>query len=105
MYQTIGSVGEGCVQGKVTLDRNRLEVTGPESAVDRVAYAQVTIDLDGAIKTISADMEIFLYDNQGRRVDSEMIIKQTDYVTTTVTVHSTKTVPIYAFTTGEPAAG
>ncbi|MBO7095994.1 MAG: hypothetical protein J6V94_03445, partial [Lachnospiraceae bacterium] len=104
-WQTVGSVGEGCVQGKVNLERNRIEVTGPESAVNRVSYAQVTIDLDDAVKTISADMEIILYDTKGNRVESDMIVKQTDYVTTTVTVLSTKTVPIYASTTGEPAAG
>jgi len=104
-WQTVGTVGEGCVQGKVNLERNRIEVTGPESAVNRVSYAQVTIDLDDAVKTISADMEIILYDAKGIRVESDMIVKQTDYVTTTVTVLSTKTVPVYASATGEPSAG
>jgi YbbR domain-containing protein len=104
-YEMVGSVGDGCVAGKVNLERNRIEVSGPKSAVDKVAYAQVTIDLDGAVKTISADMEIILYDEDGRRVDSENIIKQTDYVTTTVTVLSTKDVPIYASVTGNPANG
>ena len=104
-YQLIGSVGEGCVQGQVRLDRNRLEVSGPASAVDRISYALVTIDLDGAVKTISADMELVLCDATGVRIDNEMIVKQTDYVTTTVTVLSTKTVPIYASVTGEPAIG
>ncbi len=104
-WQTVGSVGEGCVQGKVNLERNRIEVTGPESAVNRVSYAQVTIDLDDAVKTISADMEIILYDTKGNRVESDMIVKQTDYVTTTVTVLSTKTVPIYASATSETAPG
>ena len=103
--QTVGSVGEGCVQGKVNLERNRIEISGPESEVNRVSYAQVTIDLDGALKTISDDMEIILYDTKGNRVESDTITKQTDYVTTTVTVLSTKTVPVYASTTGEPAAG
>ena len=104
-YQLIGDVGEGCVQGSVKLDRNRLEVSGPASAVDRISYALVTIDLDGAVKTISADMELVLCDATGVRIDNEMIVKQTDYVTTTVTVLSTKTVPIYASVTGEPSAG
>ncbi len=104
-YQLIGEVGEGCVQGSVKLDRNRLEISGPASAVDRIAYALVTIDLDDAVKTISADMEIFLYDASGVKIENELIVKQTDYVTTTVTVLSTKTVPIYASVTGEPSAG
>lgn len=104
-YQLIGDVGEGCVQGSVKLDRNRLEVSGPASAVDRIAYALVTIDLDGAVKTISADMEIVLCDATGVRVENEMIVKQTEYVTTTVTVLSTKTVPVYASVTGEPSNG
>ena len=104
-YQLIGDVGEGCVQGSVKLDRNRLEVSGPASAVDRIAYALVTIDLDGAVKTISADMEIVLYDATGVRVENEMIVKQTEYVTTTVTVLSTKTVPVFASVTGEPSNG
>ena len=50
-------------------------------------------------------MEIILYDAKGNRVESDTIVKQTDYVTTTVIVLSTKTVPVYAFSTGEPAAG
>ncbi|MBP1584823.1 MAG: hypothetical protein ILP17_03940, partial [Lachnospiraceae bacterium] len=104
-YEMVGSVGEGCVAGRVNLERNRIEVSGPKSAVDRVSYAQVTIDLDGAVKTISADMEIVLYDADDHKVDSENIVKQTDYVTTTVTVLSTKTVPIYASVTGDPANG
>lgn len=104
-YEMVGSVGEGCVAGRVNLERNRIEVSGPKSAVDRVSYAQVTIDLDGAVKTISADMEVVLYDADDHKIDSENIVKQTDYVTTTVTVLSTKTVPIYASVTGEPAAG
>ena len=104
-YQLVGDVGEGCVQGGVKLDRNRLEVSGPASAVDRISYALVTIDLDGAVKTISADMEIVLCDATGVKVENDLIVKQTDYVTTTVTVLSTKTVPIYASVTGEPAAG
>ena len=104
-YQLIGEVGDGCVQGGVKLARNRLEISGPASAVDRIAYALVTIDLDGAIKTISADMEIYLYDATGNRIDNELIVKQTDYVTTTVTVLSTKKVPIYASVTGEPSNG
>ena len=105
VYELVGSVGDGCVAGKVNLERNRIEVSGPESEVDKIAYAQVTIDLDGAIKTISADMEIHLYDQSGHRIESETIVKQTDYVTTTVTVLSTKVVPIYSSATGEPANG
>ncbi len=105
VYELVGSVGDGCVAGKVNLERNRIEVSGPESEVDKIAYAQVTIDLDGAIKTISADMEIHLYDQSGHRIESETIVKQTDYVTTTVTVLSTKNVPIYSSATGEPANG
>lgn len=105
VYELVGSVGDGCVAGKVNLERNRIEVSGPKSEVDKVAYAQVTIDLDGAIKTISADMEIHLYDQSGHRIESETIVKQTDYVTATVTVLSTKNVPIYSSATGEPANG
>ena len=105
IYELVGEVGEGCVQGQVKLDRNRLEVSGPASAVDRISYALVTIDLDGAVKTISADMELVLCDAMGVKIENEMIVKQTDYVTTTVTVLSTKTVPIYASVTGEPSPG
>lgn len=105
IYELVGEVGEGCVQGQVKLDRNRLEVSGPASAVDRISYALVTIDLDGAVKTISADMELVLCDAMGVKIENEMIVKQTDYVTTTVTVLSTKTVPIFASVTGEPSAG
>ena len=105
VYEIVGSVGDGCVQGKVVLDRNRIEVSGPQSDVDKVSYAKVVIDLDGALKTISADMEVILCDESGRRISGENIVKQADYVTTTVTVLSTKEVPVYSYVTGEPADG
>jgi len=105
MYWTNGSVGEDCVLGKVNLDRNRLEISGPRSDIEKVSYAMVEIDLDGAVKTISADMELALFDSEGMKVESENITKQTDYVTTTVTVLSTSEVPIVAYTTGTPSAG
>ncbi len=104
-YWMNGSVGENCVLGKINLDRNRLEITGPRSEIEKVSVAMVEIDLDGAVKTISADMEIALYDSNENKIESDTIVKQTDYVTTTVTVLSTAEVPIVAYTTGTPAAG
>ncbi len=104
-YWTNGSVGENCVLGKVNLDRNRLEISGPRSEIEKVSYAMVEIDLDGAVKTISADMELFLYDSDNVKIETDNITKQTDYVTTTVTVLSTAEVSIVAYTTGTPAAG
>ncbi len=102
---TMGEVAEGYIASSVTPDLTMVEVSGPASAVDRIHRAAVEIDVSGATKDISANIEIQLYDADGKRLDISGVTKNNDYVRMDVKVLATKEVPVEVNTTGVPAEG
>lgn len=104
-YNTVGAVAEGYMVSSVTPDQTLLEISGPKSAVDRVKYAGVEIDVTGATRDVSANIEILLYDVEGKRLNISGIFKNADYVHMYVEVLSTKEVPVEVSTQGTPAQG
>ncbi len=57
---TIGEVAEGYMIYAATPDQNRIEISGPESAVNNVDRAEVVVDVTGATVDLSANAEIIL---------------------------------------------
>ncbi len=104
-YNTVGEVEEGYVVSSVASDLTMVEISGPQSAVDRVHHAAVEIDVTGAVTDVSANFEILLYDADGDRLDISGIYKNNDYVHIDVEVLATKEVPVEVNTTGIPAEG
>lgn len=104
-YNTVGEVADGYIIGNVSIDQNMIEVSGPKSAVDTVDVAKVDISVAGASSSLSANMEIKLYDKEGNAVTQDNIDKQTDYARVSVEVLATKEVPIEIDYEGEPADG
>ena len=102
---TEGEVAENHLYNGVTLDQNMIEISGPRSAVDTVSYAGVSINIDGASESISANMEISLYDSTNKVVNNSAITKQSDAVHVAVEILETKDVIVYAAKTGIPADG
>ncbi len=93
-YNIVGEVEDGYILGNITLDQNMLEISGPKSAVETVSAAKVDINVEGASSSLSANMEIKLYDKDGNVITQENIDKQTDYAKVSVEVLATKEVPI-----------
>lgn len=104
-YNTVGEVADGYMLGNISMDQNMIEVSGPKSAVETVAVAKVDINLEGASSSLSANMEIKLYDKEGNVITQENIDKQTDYARVSVEVLATKDVPVEIDYEGEPADG
>jgi YbbR domain-containing protein len=91
--------------GNVSMDQNMIEVSGPKSAVEKVASAGVEVNVTGASNSLSANMEIRLYDSDNNVITQDNIEKQTDYARVSVEILAVKEVPIEIKYDGEPASG
>lgn len=105
MSSTVGTVAEGYVVSGLTPDQNRIEVSGPKSAVEQVKYAGAEIDVTEATTNLTANVDIRLYDGDGNRVERSNLIKNVDYVRMSVEVLATKEVPVVLDVAGTPADG
>jgi len=101
----IGKVADGYMVGGMKADQNMIEISGPKSAIDRVESASVTIDVTGAKNSLSANVEIVLYDREGREINENSIAKQVDYVHVEVEILEIKTITLYGSKVGTPADG
>ncbi len=99
-----GEVAEGYKYNNVSLDQNMIEISGPASAVRQVSKAGVEVDVTDATGNMTANMEILLYDAEGKVLNLSNITKQTDYVRVSVEILATKEVELFASVTGKPNA-
>lgn len=104
-YSTVGEVAEGYMVSKASPDQTLIEVTGPKSAVERVSYAGIEIDVSGASADLSANVETVLYDSDGNQLDLPSITKNVSYVHMSVEVLAVKEVPVELNVMGVPADG
>lgn len=104
-YSTTGEVAEGYMVASTQLDQTRIEITGPQSAVDEVSYASVDIDVTGAASNLSANVEIQLHDANNNLLQPGSITKNVNYIRMAVEVLATKEVPIVPNFQGTPAEG
>lgn len=105
MSNTAGTVADGYVISSLTPDQNRIEVSGPRSAVEQVKYAGAEIDVTDATTNLIANVDITLYDAEGKPVVRNNLVKNADYVRMIVEVLAKKEVPIRLETSGTPERG
>lgn len=105
MSSTVGTVAEGYVVSGLTPDQNRIEVSGPKSAVEQVKYAGAEIDVTEATTNLTANVDIRLYDGDGNPVERSNLMKNVNYVRMSVEVLATKSVPVVLTVDGTPADG
>lgn len=101
----VGEVADGYMVYSLTPDQNRIEVSGPKSAVDQVHYAGVEIDVTEATGNLIANVDIKLYDITGNVVERANLIKNVDYVKVSAEILAVKEVPVEAVATGDVAKG
>lgn len=105
MSSTVGKVADGYMVYSLTPDQNRIEVSGPKSAVDQVKYAGVEIDVTDATGNLTANVDIKLYDAEGNVVERTNLVKNVDYVKMSAEILAVKEVPIQLETMGVPEKG
>ena len=102
---TIGNVASGYMIGNVTLDQTNIEVTGPKSAISQVDHAGVDINVTDSTSSLSANVDIKLYDADDNELTLESVKKNVDSAHMTVEVLATKEVPVEIEYMGVPEDG
>lgn len=102
---TIGEVAAGYMIGNVTLDQTNIEVTGPKSAISQVDHAGVDINVTDSTSSLSANVDIKLYDADGNELTLESVKKNVNSAHMTVEVLATKEVPVEIEYMGVPEDG
>ena len=102
---TIGDVASGYMIGNVTLDQTNIEVTGPKSAISQVDHAGVDINVTDSTTSLSANVDIKLYDADDNELVLESVKKNVDSAYMTVEVLATKEVPVEIKYMGVPEDG
>ena len=102
---TIGEVASGYMIGNVTLDQTNIEVTGPKSAISQVDHAGVDINVTDSTSSLSANVDIKLYDADGNELTLESVKKIVNSAHMTVEVLATKEVPVEIEYMGVPEDG
>ena len=102
---TIGDVASGYMIGNVTLDQTNIEVTGPKSAISQVDHAGVDINVTDSPASLSANVDIKLYDADDNELVLESVKKNVDSAYMTVEVLATKEVPVEIEYMGVPEDG
>lgn len=102
---TIGEVASGYLIGNVTLDQTNIEVTGPKSAISQVDHAGVDIDVTDSTSSLSANVDIKLYDADDNELTLESVKKNVNSAHMTVEVLATKEVPVEIEYMGVPEDG
>lgn len=102
---TIGEVASGYMIGNVTLDQTNIEVTGPKSAISQVDHAGVDINVTDSSSSLSANVDIKLYDADDNELTLETVKKNVNSAHMTVEVLATKEVPVEIEYMGVPEDG
>lgn len=103
--QTVGEVAEGYQVMSAALDLNMIEVTGPVSAVSKISYATVEVDVSGASANMSLNVEPQFYDADKNLLDLPSVVKNVSHIHVDVEILAVKEVPVLLNVTGTPAEG
>ena len=91
---------EEYILGNTTTAENVVIVSGPESVVDKIGYAAVEINVDGATSDVKIALPIHLYDENEEILDASKLTMSMSEVVATAAILETKQVPINCMTTG-----
>lgn len=105
VVETNGLPAENYVLGARTLGLTQVEVSGPESIVNTIESAKVTVDVDNASSTVSASSRIILCDKSGAKVDTQRLTLSNTSVSITQEILYSKAVDINYQFSGRPEDG
>ncbi len=102
---TVGDVAENYMIYAVSPDQNRIEISGPESVINRISSAVVTVDVTESSGTISTYSDVKLYDAEQKEIPKDNLTMNTRTVRVKVEILNVKTVPVIYEASGTPANG
>ncbi len=100
-----GNLPDGYMIGDFNMDQNLVRITGPETVIDSVTSARVSVDVSGFNTDIATNAEVKLYDSEEKPISDESITQNVRTVEVDVTILQSKEVPLVVQTFGDPAPG
>lgn len=94
-----------CYVDSLSASPGTVTVTGPESVVEQIDTAQVTLDIGGTSETVSSEADILLLDESGDEVAQDRLTLSVTQTTATAEILMRKSVSLSFEVTGEPADG
>ncbi len=89
--ELVGNVAESYSAGQVELSHPEVEVRGLQEDIEPISYAKVTLDIgNSAVETVSRDLELQFYDQNGQLLDKADIHSSVENVKATLPVFVTK---------------
>lgn len=92
----LGSVPEGMIAHteEVELDNETIEVTGPESVMEKITQAIIQVDLEGQTQTIAGEYAYTLCDAEGTPVDSALLTTNVEAVNLVLKIQQVKEIEL-----------
>lgn len=100
-----GEPAEGYVTGDVTPNLNTVMVSGPQSVVDSIGYAEINVNVAGRSSDMTTSSQIVLYDQDGKEIEHPGLNLSVSNVSVSATILATKAVEINYAYQGEPMDG
>lgn len=102
---TEGHVAKGYIVGEIDPAFDVITVSGPESLINTVKEAHVTVDVEDMNETFTSSTQVVVIDKNGEVISSPMLEITKSEISTKVEVLETKEIPVTAGFTGTPASG
>lgn len=92
----LGSVPNGMIAHteEVELDNETIEVTGPESVMEKITQAVIQVDLEGQTQTIAGEYPYTLCDENGEPVDSALLTTNVEAVNLMLKIQRVKEIDL-----------
>lgn len=92
----IGSVPEGFIADKENpvMDTAVVEISGPESSVEKIAYAAIQVDLTDQTESVVGAFQYVLCDEAGEPVDAGMVTTNVEEVNLSIKIQAIKELPL-----------
>lgn len=102
---TFGTPADGHALGDIQKSKATIEVSGPESLVERVEEVRVEVNVEGVSDDFTTRLEPKAYDAQDKLIETDNLTFGDSKIKVTVKINDTKIVPITVDTRGTPAEG
>ena len=105
VVSTKGNVADGYALGKATTAPAVVNVTGPESLINKIKTVRVTVDVTNRYEDFEVNVKPIIYDGNDEIMTSSRLEMNVSEAKVSVPVYETKSVPIRFYTTGKVADG
>ena len=100
-----GEAKAGYTVGATSASPNIITVEGPQSTIEKITEAVVSVDVTGESEDFESHSIVTLYDAYGKQITSDKITMSDTNVKVKVDLYPVKTVPVKVNLSGTPADG